>query len=238
MPKPFDFGGVNLTAGDDASGARPSAETPFCIAILGDFSGRASRGVCDAKLIGKRRALPIDRDNFDEVLSRSGAEIQLAMGEGGALHLRFSELDDFHPDGIFQRLDIFAKLREMRGRLQDPSTFQKVAGELGLRLGDSVADARKSDTAPATAPGATTLVSGRLLDAMVEQTEARVATERSGRSGDDVGEFARRVVAQHLVNSPDPRQPEVLAVVDRAIGGLMRYSKKQEKEDENNNRSN
>ncbi len=44
MPKPFDFGGVNLTAGGDTAGARPSSETPFCVAILGDFSGRANRG--------------------------------------------------------------------------------------------------------------------------------------------------------------------------------------------------
>lgn len=222
MPKPFDFGGVNLTAGGDASGARPSQETPFCIAILGDFSGRANRGIHAAKAVGKRRAVLIDRDNFNEVLSRSGAEIQLPLGDRGALHLRFSELEDFHPDSMFQRLDIFAKLREIRGRLQDPSTFQRAAGELGLRLGHPEADAKKPDTPPEVASGVTTVASGSLLDAMIEQTEARVATQRPRSSDDEVGEFARRVVAQHLVNSPDPRQAEVLAVVDRAIGGLMR----------------
>src|SRR5258707_323571 len=214
MPKPFDFGGVNLTAGEDASGARPSPEVPFCIAILGDFSGRANRGICDAKTIGKRRALLIDRDNLEEVLSGSGAEIQLPVEEGAALRLQFSELDDFHPDRIFERLDIFAKLREMRGRLQDPSTFQKAAGELGLRFGESATDARKPNTSSVVAPSAAALASGSLLDAMIEQTEARVATEGPRRSSDEVGEFARRVVAQHLVKSPDPRQAEVLAVVD------------------------
>lgn len=222
MAKPFDFGGVNLTAGGDASGARPLANTPFCIAILGDFSGRANRGIHDVKAVGKRRTVLIDRDNFDEVLSRSGAEIQLPMGESGALSLRFSELEDFHPDSIFERLDVFAKLREMRRRLQDPSTFPRAAAELGLRSRDSGADARKADTSPVIASGVTNPASGSLLDAMVEQTEARVATERPRSSADDVGEFARRVVAQNLVNSPDPRQAEVLAVVDRAIGGLMR----------------
>jgi type VI secretion system protein ImpC len=222
MPKPFDFGGVNLTAGEDASGARPSPETPFCIAVLGDFSGRSNRGVRDAKVIGKRRALLIDRDNYDEVLSRSGVEIQLPMGERGSLDLRFSELEDFHPDRIFERLDIFAKLREIRAQLQDPSSFQKAAGELGLRSRDSVAEARKPDTTAAATPDVAKLASGSLLDAMIEQTEARVATDGPRRSGDEVGEFARRVVAQYLVNNPDPRQAEVLAVVDRAIGGLMR----------------
>ena len=50
MPNTFDFGGINLTAGGDTSGARPTAETPFNIAILGDFSGRASRGISDATM--------------------------------------------------------------------------------------------------------------------------------------------------------------------------------------------
>ena len=59
----------------------------------------------------------VDRDNFDDVLSRMGAEIQLAIGDG-SLHLQFSELDDFHPDRIFQQLEAFGKLRELRGRLR------------------------------------------------------------------------------------------------------------------------
>jgi len=222
MPKPFDFGGVNLTAGGDSSGARPSPETPFCIAILGDFSGSANRKVSDAKTIGRRRAVLIDRDNFDEVLSRSGAEIQLPMGESGSLRLRFSELEDFHPDRIFQRLEIFGKLRDLRARVQDPSTFQETAKELGLRSRDSVSEPRKPHNSPAVAPSAARLASGSLLDEMIEQTEARVITDRPRRSPDEVGEFAQRVVAQHLVNTPDPRQPEILAVIDRAIGGLMR----------------
>src|SRR5580658_10646908 len=137
MPKPFDFGGVNLSAGEDSSGAHPSDETPFCIAILGDFSGRANRRISDAKTIGKRRAWLVDRDNFDEVLSRSGAEIHLPIEDSGSLHLRFSELEDFHPDRIFERLEIFGKLRDLRGGLQDPATFQKAAEQLGLRSSDS-----------------------------------------------------------------------------------------------------
>jgi len=222
VPKPFDFGGVNLTAGGDPSGARPSEETPFCIAILGDFSGRANRSLGDTKTTGKRRAVLVDRDNFDEVLSRSGAEIQLPIGEGGSIRLRFSELEDFHPDRIFQRLEIFGKLRDLRGRLQNPASFPEAAKELGLRSGGPVPEPRKPDSSPVVAPSAARLASGSLLDEMIEQTEARVAPGRPGHSSDEVGEFARRVVAQHLVSTPDPRQPEILAVINRAIGSLMR----------------
>jgi|HubBroStandDraft_1064217.scaffolds.fasta_scaffold11262_1 type VI secretion system protein ImpC len=222
MPKPFDFGGVNLTAGEDSSGAHPTRETPFCIAILGDFSGRANRRVSDAKTIAKRRAWLVDRDNFDEVLSRSGAEIHLPIEDSGSLHLRFSELEDFHPDRIFERLEIFGKLRELRGSLQNPSTFQKAAEQLGLSSRDSATEARTPDASTAVAPSSVRLASGSLLDEMIEQTEARGSTAPPRRSTDEVHEFVRRVVAQHLVSTPDPRQPEVLAVIDRAIGSLMR----------------
>jgi type VI secretion system protein ImpC len=220
MPKPFDFGGVNLSAGEDSSGAHPEPETPFCIAILGDFSGRANRGIADTKSISKRRAWLVDRDNFDEVLSRSGAEIHLPMDESGALHLRFSELDDFHPDRIFERLEVFGKLRDLRSRVQDSSTFPKVAEELGLRSRDAASQPAKP--APVPAPSAVQLASGSLLDEMVAQTEARGVTNLPRRSTDEVHDFAQRVVAQHLVSTPDPRQPEIVAVIDRAIGSLMR----------------
>jgi type VI secretion system protein ImpC len=222
MPKPFDFGGVNLTAGGDSSGARPSSETPFRIAMLGDFSGRANRGVVDDKAIAKRRVVLVDRDNFEEVLSRSGAGIQLSLGEGASLQLRFSELEDFHPDRIFQSLEIFGKLREMRSRLEDPSTFQDAAEELGLRSRDSASEPIKPDPSPAVATSPAHSASGSLLDEMIELTEARLGSNRPIRSSGEVGEFAQRVVARHLVSAPDPRQPQVLEVIDRAITSLMR----------------
>jgi type VI secretion system protein ImpC len=221
MPKGFNFGGVNLTAGEDSGEARPSSETPFRIAILGDFSGRVNRRIFDEKTIGKRRAVPVDRDNFDEVLSHSGAEIDLALGDG-SLHLRFSELDDFHPDRIFQHLDAFHKLRELRGRLQNPSTFQEAADELGLRPPSSAAEPRMPDTSPTLAPNTSRLASGSLLDDMIEQTESLASEDRYKRKPDEVREFAQRAAAKHLVNMPDNRQPEILNAIDRGIGALMR----------------
>jgi type VI secretion system protein ImpC len=221
MPKDFDFGGISLTAGGDSSGARPTPETPFRIAILGDFSGRANRGISEAKTIGKRRAVLVDRDNFDEVLARSGAEIQLAIGDG-SLQLRFSELEDFHPDRIFRHLEAFGKLRELRARLADPSTFQEAADELGLRSPGPVSELRTTDNPPTVEPNAARLASGSLLDEMIEQTESRVAEDRYRRKPDEVREFAQRVAAKHLVSTPDARQPEILSVIDRGVGALMR----------------
>lgn len=221
MAKPFDFGGVKLTAGGESSNAHPCSETPFRVTILGDFSGRANRGIFEPNTIAKRRTLLIDRDSFDQVLSRTGVEIHLAIGDE-SLRLHFSEIEDFHPDRIFQHLEAFGKLRDLRGRLQDPSKFEQAVDELGLRSSGSVSKLRSADTSPVLVPNAARLAAGSLLDEMIEQTESRVAEDRYKRKPDEVLEFAQRVAAEHVVSTPDARQPEVLSIIDRGIGGLMR----------------
>jgi type VI secretion system protein ImpC len=54
--------------------------------ILGDFGGRATE------------PLSVDRDNFDAVMQK--LQVQLA---GSAFH----ELDDFHPDNLYRKLNLF-----------------------------------------------------------------------------------------------------------------------------------
>ncbi len=226
MPKPFDFGEINLdvTAGANAAAGTPDSETPFRMAVLGDFSGRGNRGVREtgAKLAG-RRAVLVDRDNFDEVLAKFAPEIRLPVGSEGAMEsLRFAELDDFLPDRLFGQVGMFGRLRELRLRLEDPATFAAAAAELGLG-GRSEGGGKPAPAAqPSTpAPSPERLAGGSLLDQMVEQTEARGGEARPSRAPDELQEFVRRVTEPHLVAASDPRQAEVLGLVDKAIGAQM-----------------
>lgn len=61
--------------------------------VLGDFGGRPAAPSA------------IDRDNFDSVLASVGLNLQ-----GILVH----ELEDFHPDRLYQRLDLFRGLREAK----------------------------------------------------------------------------------------------------------------------------
>ena len=219
MSNRFDFGGVNLRAGEENPVARPTSETPFCIAVLGDFSGRVNRGVVEPKTIAERRPYLVDRDNFDEVLSKLRPELQLPTGSSSPLVFRFSELDDFHPDRLFEN-EAFQKLKDLRDKLQDPSTFQEVAGQLGV-LGPAPTSTLVKENAKVAAPNPVRLASGSLLDEMIEQTESRIALEPP-RPSDEIHEFARDLAAKYAVSAPDARQPEVIASVDRAIGDAMR----------------
>lgn len=65
---------LDVTAGREQAQARPDAETPFRVAILGDFSGRANRGLLETgDALASRRPIMVDRDNFDSVLAKLGA---------------------------------------------------------------------------------------------------------------------------------------------------------------------
>jgi len=217
MSKRFDFGGVNLRAGEESVVARPTSETPFCIAILGDFSGRANRGLVEPKTVEERRPYLVDRDNFDEVLSKLHPELRLPTDGGDTLVFRFSELDDFHPDRLFEN-EAFQQLKSLRDRVQNSSSFAEVAEKLGLHPASAP---REQDSPRISAPSPARLASGSLLDDMIEQTESRIALEPA-RKTDEVHEFARQLAAKYAVSAPDPRQPDVVAAVDRAIGDTMR----------------
>jgi len=223
MVRPFDFGEIKLTAGGADSPANPKEDAPFCIAVLGDFSGRSSRGQAETN-IADRRAVPIDRDNFDEVLARFNPGISLALGGNAPLTLQFSELDDFHPDRLFERAGILRRLRDVRLRLQHPATFAAAAEELGVKP-ESQPSARpgaRGESADAVASGDLQTGLGGLLDEVVEQSQDRGSEGRPSRAPDELQRFVRRVTEPHLVAAADPRQAELLGVIDRALSAQMR----------------
>jgi type VI secretion system protein ImpC len=219
-------------------------ETPFCIALLGDFSGRESRGILEiGSALADRRAILVDRDNFEEAMARLHPEIKLPVGgDSGALGLKFSELEDFHPDRIIERAQMFRRLREARIRLNDPATFAAAAEELGLAPPALKTSKPSPEPSRRTASFVPPLPpSGSFLDAVIEEAateEASSSGETSRRSNasrpttndqgrttnvpDDLQRFVRRVTEPHLVTVPDSRQAEVLSVIDRALGSQMR----------------
>jgi type VI secretion system protein ImpC len=210
MP-PFNFGEIKIAVDGNTSQARPIPETPFRVLLLGDFSSTGPK-----KQLSSRKPVQVDRDNFDDVLAALHLELQINLGDEDIATLQFSDLDDFHPDRLLERVDMFRKLREMRARLADPATFADAAAEFGL--GGAASKLREEAQAPT--PQAPPLALGSLLDDMIEQTEARAQTRHPAES--DLQKFVRRVTEPHLVSAADPQQSEILALIDRALGAQMR----------------
>ena len=204
MSTRHSFGEIHLeaTANREHSQVRAVPETSFRIVILGDFSGRANRGLCErGDALASRRPLLIDRDNFDSALAKIAPRLDVASGgdDGFRISLRFADLDDFHPDQLFEKVPIFQKLRETRQKLDNPATFAKAASELGL-VGKQPSEEKAPQTAAHQFSSADIqrVVSGSLLDEMVEATEGRAAEGYTSNRPDEWTTLLNKIVASAL----------------------------------------
>lgn len=200
----------------DRGTARPDRDTPFRILVLGDFSGRASRGILTK---GTRKPILVDRDNYEDLLESLNVQLRLPLEGGATLDLTFHELDDFSPDHLFTKLPIFKKLRDLRDQLDDPSTFVSAAKELGIETSSGGAKPAVAPPPP-TQAAAASLLGGSLLDQAMEATESQGVTA-SARSGDPMAQYLRALVAPHLAPKTDPKKKEVMQMVDGATSGVM-----------------
>jgi type VI secretion system protein ImpC len=196
-----DRSAVEIHIADEAEAVeRPTSDTPFQILLVGDFSGGSGEG---------RKAIAVDRDNLDDILGRLAPAVTVPL-EGVSLEIQFHELDDFHPDRLFERLAPFQALRNLRQRLSHASTFEAAAAEM-MR--------RQSPRASAPAPELANLSGADLLRMMTGE-EAPARQKAPARS--DWDQLVHEMVAPYAVPGPDPRQPELIAQTDSAIAGQMR----------------
>lgn len=158
----------------------------FRILILADFG---------AEDLGK--PVLIDRDNLEDVLERWKVAVEVPL----AGKISFRTLDDFHPDELYRRLNLFKSLRDARERLEDPETYRETAKQLF-----------NPPTAQATMD---ILKPSNLLDQVVEEASG-------GSAADPFTEYLRRLVAPYTEPRPDPKLPEMLAEIDAAVAGNMR----------------
>jgi type VI secretion system protein ImpC len=205
---------VNLVAEVEEDRPLAEAETPFRVVLLGDFSGRGNRGIVETgNALRNRRVYPIDRDNFSELLSQLKVELHIPIlgKDSPPVILHVTELDDFHPDRLFENLEVFDALRESRHSLRDPATFAALAKRSGTSSGP----------AEQPAPTKETELAGNLLDQILDATEDRSPTGIPQPSS-DLDDFIKQTVRPLLVSKPHPMQAELVAKVDAVIGELMR----------------
>ena len=215
MPKRDEFGSVflDVNAGTDLTPAQPRSDTPFRILLLGDFSGRRDRGP-----FSSRRCEPasIDRDNLDDVLAGMGIELHLGGQQAASgIKMTIRSLEDFHPDRIFEVVEAFSALREMRKKLTNRSPSpEAIAAVKKWAALPAAAPPAPVQSAPATSP------TGSLLESLVDAMESSPPQPVTSR--DALKSFVKQVVAPVLQPREDPKVPELIARVDAASSELMR----------------
>ena len=187
MPRTNTLSSVELDVSEESQQAEPvDPDIPFRILVTADFSGGAGKN---------RRAIEVDRDNFDAVMERVAPELRLPIG-GSEITVSFRELDDFHPDRLLLKVTPFQRLRELREGLEDGSIAPP----------------------PLKTSTATSHSGADLLRDMMGETATPAAPARRS----DWDQLLHDIVAPYAAPGDNPRKSEMVAQTDRAIAGEMR----------------
>jgi type VI secretion system ImpC/EvpB family protein len=136
---------------------------PMRLLVLGDFSGKT---LAERPALESRPTQRVDIDNIDDVMRRIAPRVKVPSGE-----IQFQQIDDFHPDALYQRLELFKALRQARAN--PPSG----ADDLGRLLGKP-AEQSASPIAPAS--GLDAMIRNIVAPHIVPDTSARDKAYQAG----------------------------------------------------------
>ncbi len=189
----------------------------FRIAILGDFTGRSARGQIEVGAsVAGRRAIPLDVDTIEDVIRGFATTLVLPIGKDGAgVEVRLNELDDLHPDELFEKVELFEGLSSLKRQLGAGATAEHAANQLkdwGQAFGQSTQAPRRSSSGSSVRTG----VNLSEFQKLIGDTGAQLA------QASQVDELLKRVVGPHIRQLPDPDVSAMNAAIDEAIGSAMR----------------
>ncbi len=203
--------------------SRPAgAGKRFRLAVLGDFSGRANRGLLETgEALAKRKPIPVDVDTLDDVLARMRLDLHLELapeaGDGEALTVQVpvGSMDDFHPDQLLENVALFEGLRQLRRDLSSAKGFARASAEVLSWSGEAALP-----PPPRRAAGVSVATDKRLSD--FARLTGRAAPAARGDAEGSVEALMRRLVGPLVQPARDARQPELVARVDAALSAAMR----------------
>ncbi|HAG71059.1 MAG TPA: type VI secretion system contractile sheath small subunit [Gammaproteobacteria bacterium] len=111
---------VSITYDVETGGATQTKELPFVVGMIGGYSGDRD----DREPMEDRTFYQVDKDNFDNVLSRVAPRLTYKVenkleddGSEFEVDLKFNSIKDFEPDAIVDKVEPLRKLAETRERL-------------------------------------------------------------------------------------------------------------------------
>ena len=112
---------VNIVYRPATGDAKEEVELPLKVLVMGDFTMAE-----DETPIEDRKAINIDKDNFNDVLNSYNIKLDAVVdnklseesGEQMAVKLEFNSLKNFSPDAIVEKVPELKKLVELRNALK------------------------------------------------------------------------------------------------------------------------
>jgi type VI secretion system protein ImpC len=198
---------------------RKTSDKSLRVLITGDFTGRDNREGYEGKdSLSSRSIKSVSVDNFDAVLAHFSPKLQLELSsrsEAG-INIEFRHLDDFHPDELYHKLDIFQELRETRTCLLDPSTFEITASEL---LGGTMPTIKTLQSSVKETESQSEEDEAAMLERLLGRQPVALSTPRPQV---DVSHIVKRLIEPHISPVSKTDQDKYVASLDSAISDTMR----------------
>jgi type VI secretion system protein ImpB len=139
---------VQITYDVETGGAMEKTELPFVVGVMADLSGQPKEALRPMK---ERKFVPIDRDNFNEVLDRATPRLAMKVqnrltGDDSklAVELNFKNMEDFEPTQVAGQVAPLKELLDMRKRLQELMSKMEGNDKLEQLLGDVLNNTEKA----------------------------------------------------------------------------------------------
>jgi pilus assembly protein FimV len=190
---------------------------PVCrMAVLGDFTGRAARGVMETgPALAKRRGIKLDVDTLDRVIEGMATTLVLPVGTDGAgIEVRLASLEDLHPDELYENVELFAELAALRQRLsgnQADAAVREMA-DWGGRFSTRVQPGYRQSS------GSAVPADRKLGDFQRLIGDHEGVLYRPSPASDMIA----RIVGPHVVAAPSSDVAACKALVDQALSDAMR----------------
>ena len=188
----------------------------FRMAIFGDFTGRAARGLMEiGPEMATRRAIKLDVDSVDDIIEGFATTLVLPIGKDGeGIEIELNELDDLHPDELFEKVSMFEELNGLKQQLGVGSMAGGVIDNLkgwGEQFGKKVRMPKYSASANVPA------------DKNLSDFQSLIGgSGRPVAAASPASDLIARVVGPHIVAAPDEGVGAMQEAVDEAISDAMR----------------
>ncbi len=207
-----------------AGGNKPRrVETsPFVMMVLGEFGGNArDKAGNDPARLMQVPVRNVDLDNIDQLWSVFEPRLEIDI-EGSVVELAPADLDDFHPDHLFNTLPLFGELRKLRKRLLDPATSAQALSEVMRSTAEPMTEAEAApvDDIPTDDVQSGTESGNQMFERLLGERRAQPAPAAAAQTRLD--SLLQRVVGPHIVHGLDPKVDTAVDAVDRAITSTMR----------------
>jgi pilus assembly protein FimV len=198
---------------------RPSRDVlnrkKFRMAVFGDFTGRAARGLMETgEGLANRKPIPLDVDTIDEIIEGFGTTLVLPIGEGGTgVEIKLKEMDDLHPDELYDNVELFEAISGVRQQLGVGSMADKAVERL-KSWSETYATPIKL---PKRSAGSSMPTNMKLTDFQALIGDTRGTLTQAGPAD----ALIAQIIGPHVVKAPDAGAAAMKTAVDEALSSAM-----------------